>query len=97
MNVEWALNGLSKELFIVQARPETIHSQIEHNKITEYSISHNTKEQKILLKAIGVGDKIGSGKVNILYSLDKRVIEGHEFNDGDVLVTDMTDPIGNLS
>lgn len=92
MDVEWAFDGLSKELFIVQARPETIHSQIEHNKITEYSISHNTKEQKILLKGIAVGDKIGSGKVNILYSMDKRVIEGHEFTDGDVLVTDMTDP-----
>jgi pyruvate,water dikinase len=92
MDVEWAFDGLSKELFIVQARPETIHSQTDHNKITEYSIDHNSKEQTILLKGIAVGDKIGSGKVNILYSLDKRVIEGHEFNDGDVLVTDMTDP-----
>lgn len=92
MDVEWAFDGLSKELFIVQARPETIHSQKDHKKITEYSISHNTKEQKILLKGIAVGDKIGAGKVNILYSLDKRVIEGHEFNEGDVLVTDMTDP-----
>ncbi|HUZ57358.1 MAG TPA: phosphoenolpyruvate synthase, partial [Hanamia sp.] len=92
MDVEWAFDGLSKELFIVQARPETIHSQKDHNKIKEYSISHSTKEQTILLKGIAVGDKIGGGKVNILYSLDKRVIEGHEFNDGDVLVTDMTDP-----
>ena len=92
MDVEWAFDGLSKELFIVQARPETIHSQKDHKKITEYSISHNTKEQTILLKGIAVGDKIGAGKVNILYSLDKRVIEGHEFNEGDVLVTDMTDP-----
>jgi pyruvate,water dikinase len=92
VDVEWAFDGLSKELFIVQARPETIHSRIEHNKITEYSINHNTEERKILLSGIAVGDKIGSGKVNILYSLDKRVIEGHEFIDGDVLVTDMTDP-----
>ena len=92
MDVEWAFDGLSKELFIVQARPETIHSQKDHKKITEYSISHNPVDQKILLKGIAVGDKIGSGKVNILYSLDKRVIEGHEFNEGDVLVTDMTDP-----
>ena len=92
MDVEWAFDGLSKELFIVQARPETIHSQKNHKKITEYSISHNTKEQTVLLKGIAVGDKIGAGKVNILYSLDKRVIEGHEFNEGDVLVTDMTDP-----
>jgi pyruvate,water dikinase len=92
MDVEWAFDGLSKELFIVQARPETVHSQTDHNKITEYSINLNAEEQKVLLKGIAVGDKIGSGKVNILYSLDKRVIEGHEFNDGDVLVTDMTDP-----
>ncbi len=92
MDVEWAFDGISKELFIVQARPETIHSQVDHNKITEYSVNHNGKEHKILLKGIAVGDKIGSGKVNILYSLDKRVIDGHEFNDGDVLVTDMTDP-----
>ena len=92
MDVEWAFDGLSKELFIVQARPETIHSQKDHKKITEYSISHNPVDQKILLKGIAVGDKIGSGKVNILYSLDKRVIEGHECNEGDILVTDMTDP-----
>lgn len=92
MDVEWAFDGLSKELFIVQARPETIHSQINHKKITEYGISGQAEDRKILLKGIAVGDKIGSGKVNILYSLDKRVIEGHEFNDGDVLVTDMTDP-----
>jgi len=92
MDVEWAFDGLSKELFIVQARPETIHSQIDHKKITEYAIHNNSKEYKIVLKGIAVGDKIGAGKVNILYSLDKRLIEGHEFNDGDVLVTDMTDP-----
>ncbi len=54
MDVEWAFDGLSKELFIVQARPETIHSKAEHNKITEYSISDTIKEQKILLKGIAV-------------------------------------------
>jgi pyruvate, water dikinase len=92
MDIEWALDGLSKELFIVQARPETIHSQKDHRKITEYGIGGKSKEHTILCKGIAVGDKIGSGKVNILYSLDKRVIEGHEFSDGNVLVTDMTDP-----
>jgi pyruvate,water dikinase len=45
-----------------------------------------------LLKGIAVGDKIGVGKVSILFSLDKRVTEGHEFQTGDILVTDMTDP-----
>ena len=92
MDVEWAFDGLSKILFIVQARPETIHSQVDHKKIIEYSIQHGSKDQKVLIQGIAVGDKIGSGKVNILYSLDKRLVEGNEFKDGDVLVTDMTDP-----
>jgi len=92
MDVEWAIDGLSKELFIVQARPETIHSRKNHNKITEYRINDECRGDKILVKGIAVGDKIGTGNVNILFSLDKRVIEGHEFKEGDVLVTDMTDP-----
>ncbi|MEP6676728.1 MAG: phosphoenolpyruvate synthase [Ferruginibacter sp.] len=91
MDVEWAVDGLSKELFIVQARPETIHSQKDFTKITEY-IMDNTTPRKVLLKGIAVGDRIGAGKVSILFSLDKRVTEGHEFQPGDVLVTDMTDP-----
>ena len=91
MDVEWAVDGLSKELFIVQARPETIHSQKDHNKIIEYVMDDSTSK-KALVKGIAVGDKIGAGKVSILFSLDKRVTEGHEFKAGDVLVTDMTDP-----
>jgi pyruvate, water dikinase len=92
MDVEWAIDGLSKELFIVQARPETIHSQKNHRLVTEYKIDDENRADKIIAKGISVGDKIGSGKVNILFSLDKRVNEGHEFKTGDVLVTDMTDP-----
>ncbi|MEO6542182.1 MAG: phosphoenolpyruvate synthase [Ferruginibacter sp.] len=91
MDVEWAIDGLSKELFIVQARPETIHSQKDVSKITEYIMEEDAK-RKVLFKGIAVGDKIGAGKVSILFSLDKRVTEGHEFEAGDVLVTDMTDP-----
>jgi len=91
MDVEWAVDGLSKELFIVQARPETIHSQKDHNKIIEYVMDDSTSK-KALVRGIAVGDKIGAGKVSILFSLDKRVTEGHEFKPGDVLVTDMTDP-----
>lgn len=92
MDVEWAVDGLSKDLFIVQARPETIHSQRQPDKMVEFRLTDEGRSSRVLLKGIAVGDKIGSGKVNILYSLDKRVIEGHEFNDGDVLVTDNTDP-----
>jgi pyruvate,water dikinase len=92
MDVEWAVDGLTKELFIVQARPETVHSQKDHAVITEFSIKDPERADKILATGIAVGDKIAAGKVNILFSMDKRVIDGHEFMAGDVLVTDMTDP-----
>jgi pyruvate, water dikinase len=90
IDVEWAVDGLNQELFIVQARPETIHSRKKNNTLTEYSMI--TTASKPILQGIAVGDKIASGEVSIMYSLDKRVTDGHEFKEGDVLVTDMTDP-----
>ena len=90
MDVEWAVDGITSQLFIVQARPETIHSRKDHGKLIEYVMqSHLSKP---ILKGIAVGDQIGTGKVKIMYSLDKRLSEGIEFKAGDVLVTDMTDP-----
>lgn len=91
MDIEWAIDGKTRELFIVQARPETIHSQKDHSKITEY-IMDEASPRKTLFKGIAVGDKIGTGKVCIMYSMDARMTEGEIFEDGDVLVTDMTDP-----
>ena len=90
MDIEWAVDGLTQQLFIVQARPETIHSRKDHNKLTEYIIQPH--QQKPVLKGIAVGDQVGSGRVKIMYSLDKRLTDGNEFMAGDVLVTDMTDP-----
>ncbi|HTD94597.1 MAG TPA: phosphoenolpyruvate synthase [Chitinophagaceae bacterium] len=92
MDVEWAIDGKTNQLFIVQARPETIHSRKKERTVTEYHLDGSQNDQSLLLTGIAVGDKMATGKVNILYSLDKRVIEGHEFMAGDVLVTDMTDP-----
>jgi len=92
MDVEWAIDGLSKQLFVVQARPETIHSRKESNKFIEFQIKDEQRQEKLLVKGIAVGDKIATGNVNILFSMDKRILEGHEFKEGDVLVTDMTDP-----
>ncbi|RZJ68856.1 MAG: phosphoenolpyruvate synthase, partial [Flavobacterium sp.] len=92
MDVEWAIDGLTKEMFIVQARPETIHSQKNPTTITQYQIEDENRAEKLLLKGIAVGDKIGTGKATILYSMDVRVSEGHEFVPGSILVTDMTDP-----
>jgi pyruvate,water dikinase len=90
VDVEWAVDGLSNQLFIVQARPETIHSRKDRDTVTEYSMKPHAEQP--ILKGIAVGDKIASGQVHIMYSLDKRLMEGNEFKEGDVLVTDMTDP-----
>lgn len=93
MDVEWAIDGLTNQLFIVQARPETIHSQLEEGKLVEYNILEPVPEKR-LLKGIAVGSKIGTGKVVIMYSLDGRdgSHDGIDFQQGDVLVTEMTDP-----
>jgi pyruvate,water dikinase len=93
MDIEWAVDGLTNQLFIVQARPETIHSQKDESKLIEYKISEAVPEKRIL-KGIAVGDKIASGRVVIMYSLDGRdgSHDGIDFQEGDVLVTEMTDP-----
>jgi len=89
MDIEWAIDGLSNELFIVQARPETVASKRKINTVTEYSI--NNSNNNIILSGIAVGDKISSGCVKILTSLDTRLCNV-EFKKGDILVADMTDP-----
>ena len=90
VDIEWAIDGLTGQLFIVQARPETIHSRKVAGTLVEYRMDP-AAERQLLGKGIAVGDRIATGRVNILYSLDKR-IDGHEFKPGDILVTDMTDP-----
>ncbi|HTH56748.1 MAG TPA: phosphoenolpyruvate synthase [Cyclobacteriaceae bacterium] len=93
MDIEWAIDGLTNQLFIVQARPETIHSLQEEGKLVEYNIV-KPQPDKRLLKGIAVGSKIGTGKVVIMYSMDGRdgSHDGIDFKQGDILVTEMTDP-----
>jgi pyruvate,water dikinase len=93
MDTEWAIDGLSGELFIVQARPETIHSRKKDNALIEYLIE-DVENVPTRLTGIAVGDKIGQGKVQKMYSLDGRdgSFDGIDFKDGDILVTEMTDP-----
>ncbi len=93
MDTEWAIDGLSGELFIVQARPETIHSRKKDNALVEYLIE-DVSTAKTRLTGIAVGDKIGQGKVQKMYSLDGRdgSFDGMNFKEGDILVTEMTDP-----
>ncbi len=90
MDVEWAKDGEIDELFIVQARPETVHSRKDHTKITTYKITEPYEERvkKVLVQGIAVGDKVATGNVKLMYSLE----DAKNFKPGDVLVTDMTDP-----
>ena len=93
IDVEWAIDGLSEKLFIVQARPETIHSRKKDHSLIEY-ILDDANQKNIRLTGIAVGDKIGQGKVQKMFSLDGRdgTFDAADFKDGDVLVTEMTDP-----
>ena len=92
VDVEWAIDGLTGELYIVQARPETIHSQKRNRTLVEYNI--NSEGQNPLIKGIAVGDGVASGEATIMFSLDGRdgSFDASEFVEGSVLVTDMTDP-----
>lgn len=92
MDVEWAVDGQSGELFIVQARPETIHSRKEADTITEYAITDTGRLNRLIMKGIAVGDKIATGNVSILAAQEKDDIGHIDFKKGDILVTEMTDP-----
>ena len=117
MDIEWAKDGVTNDLFIVQARPETIHSKAQGNKMTIYKIDEKLadslkKQGRVLATGQAVGKRIGSGKVR-LYRTYGEVLEGKRelrklidsgmsmeeisselsvFEEGDVLVTEMTTP-----
>mmetsp|Transcript_39734 Transcript_39734/g.86743 ORF Transcript_39734/g.86743 Transcript_39734/m.86743 type:complete len:904 (-) Transcript_39734:167-2878(-) len=86
MDIEWARDGDDGKLYIVQARPETVASQRKVGIIEEYKMK--AKGAEVLAEGRAVGKRIGSGKVNILTSID----EMGNFEKGQVLVADMTDP-----
>jgi pyruvate,water dikinase len=94
MDVEWAVDGLTKQLFIVQARPETIHSRKATDRVVDHRIEKGDLTLEEIARGIAIGDRIGSGRVKIMYSLDGRdgSTDGKDFLPGDVLVTEMTDP-----
>lgn len=85
MDIEWAKDGQRNELFIVQARPETVQSRKNRNIIEDYVLK---QKGEVLCKGKSVGNKIGAGKANVLR--DAKEID--DFKPGDVLVTEMTDP-----
>jgi pyruvate,water dikinase len=85
MDIEWAKDGQTGELFIVQARPETVHSQHKMAAIETYEL---LEEGRVLAEGLAVGDKIAVGKVRAI----PHVSHIHEFQPGEILVTDITDP-----
>ncbi|NJN70186.1 MAG: phosphoenolpyruvate synthase [Nitrospira sp.] len=85
MDMEWAKDGLSGELFIVQARPETVQSLKKGQVLETYRLK---QRGRVLVEGRSVGDKITQGPVRVI----KNVQQIHEFQAGEVLVTDKTDP-----
>jgi len=85
MDIEWALDGDDGELYIVQARPETVVSQQEGGKLERF---HLKEKGRTLVSGRAIGQRIGRGTVKIVFTPE----EMDKVNAGDVLVTDMTDP-----
>jgi pyruvate,water dikinase len=85
MDIEWAKDGITGELFIVQARPETVQSQKSTNVLKSYQLKERSE---ILATGRSVGASIGQGKAHVI--LDANQI--HLFQPGSVLVTNKTDP-----
>jgi pyruvate, water dikinase len=85
MDIEWAKDGLTQGLFILQARPETVHARDERAVLRSYVLE---ERGKLLITGESVGTKIGQGKVRLIANAS----EIHDFEEGEVLVTDMTDP-----
>jgi len=84
-DIEWAKDGVSNQLFIVQSRPETVHSLKEATTYREYFLK---TKKKPILEGTAIGDKIGFGKAHVISNLSKI----SKFKKGEVLVTKMTDP-----
>jgi len=85
MDMEWALDGKDGKLYIIQARPETIHSNRDTNKLEEYRLE---EKGEVIISGTAVGSKIGTGVAHKI--MDIKDIKN--FKKGEVLVTDMTDP-----
>ncbi len=87
MDIEWAKD--SKQLYILQARPETVQSLKKKNILEVYSLEKKSlQKSKVLVKGQAIGRKIGTGKANII----RNVSSIKHFKKGQVLVTEMTDP-----
>lgn len=85
MDIEWALDEEDGQLYIVQARAETVQSRKDMSVLEEYRM---LEEGEVLTRGTRVGNRIGAGRANRIMKIE----DAKDFNDGDVLVTEMTDP-----
>lgn len=85
MDIEWAKDGVTGEMFIVQARPETVQSQ---KRLDLLEIYHLDRKGKVLVTGKSVGEKIANGAANVIRDVSNLA----QFREGEVLVTDKTDP-----
>lgn len=85
MDIEWARDGDDGKLYIVQARPETVVSNVEGGKLERFQLK---EKSRVLVDGRAIGQRIGQGAVKIVASPEQM----DKVYDGDVLVTDMTDP-----
>ncbi|MDV6319052.1 phosphoenolpyruvate synthase [Chromohalobacter sp. HP20-39] len=85
MDIEWARDGDDGKLYIVQARPETVVSNVEGGKLERFQLK---EKSRVLVDGRAIGQRIGQGAVKIV----ARPEQMDKVHDGDVLVTDMTDP-----
>ncbi|MCS6711886.1 phosphoenolpyruvate synthase [Brachybacterium sp. EF45031] len=84
MDIEWGLDGADGQVYILQARPETVQSR-RGGAVEKFRLE---EKGEVLIEGRAIGQKIGAGTVRVLTSLDQM----HEFQAGDVLVADTTDP-----
>jgi len=87
MDSEWAKDGVSGKLYMVQARPETVESRKDVGMLEEYELDRSKKPEELVV-GLSVGAKIGQGKAHVI----KSVKEITSFKEGEVLITRMTDP-----
>jgi pyruvate,water dikinase len=85
MDIEWAQDGLTGDLFILQARPETVHARQEVHTLEQYRLR---ERGRVLATGRSIGSKIAAGPVRVIPS----AADLQQFQQGDVLVTDKTDP-----
>lgn len=85
MDIEWAKDGFNNQLYIVQARPETVHGKEKKQVRKIFTLK---EKGKLLAKGIALGDQIASGKARII----NNPKDGYQLQQGEILVTDFTNP-----